>query len=53
MTTCSMKLKHFFTIYKNDLTKQVFFNVRKRELKKYGLTIDELLELDISVKKGK
>ncbi len=48
-----MKLKDFITIFKNDLTKQVFFNVRKRELKKYGLTIDELLELEISVKKKK
>ncbi len=48
-----MKLKDFITIFKNDLTKQVFFNVRKRELKKHGLSIDELLDLDISVKKGK
>ncbi len=48
-----MKLKDFLTIYKNNLTKQVFFNVRKRELKKYGLTIDELLELDVVIKKKK
>lgn len=48
-----MKLKDFITIFKNDLTKQVFFNVRKRELKKCGLTIDELLELEVLEKKEK
>ncbi len=48
-----MKLKDFITVFKNDLTKQVFFNIRKRELKKHGLTIDELLELDIDVEKKK
>ncbi len=52
-TTCSMKLKDFITVFKNDLTKQVFFNIRKRELKKYGLNIDKLLELEIVVKKKK
>jgi len=48
-----MKLKNFVTIFKNNLTKQIFFNIRKRELKKYGLSIDELLELDVSVRKKK
>jgi len=45
-----MKLKNFVTIFHNKLTKQIFLNIRKRELKKYGFSINDLLELEVNKK---
>ena len=44
-----MKLKDFLNVSENKLNKQISFSVRKKELEKYGLTIDEFKEIDINV----
>ncbi len=44
-----MKLKDFLNVSENKATKQISFSVRKKELKKYRISLDELKEVKVCV----
>ncbi len=53
ITTSNMKLKDILDTYENKSNRQVSFIIKKRELKKYGLSVGDVKELEFSLKKIK
>ena len=47
LITCRMKFKDIMGVNTNQANKQISFNLRKKQLKKLGMTPEELLEATI------
>ena len=46
----NLKLKDLFNARMNKITKQVSLDLKKKELKKFDLDVDDIMELEINKK---